>query len=84
MNRGENVPKVDVYRLERLWRRWENMARGLEERAKAERWEDTKRELKAVARTYRRAAAELQKQASTYADPTYCTDKMPSDTTPAP
>lgn len=77
------MSKVDVYKLERLWRRWENMARGLEARADAERWEDTKRELRAVARTYRRAAAELQKQAATQTDPTSCAGEMPNESTPS-
>lgn len=50
--------------LERLWKRWENLARNLEIRAESERWEDTKKELRAVARTYRRAADQLKKQAA--------------------
>ena len=57
------MQKIDIYKLERLWRRWENMAQNLELRAKTERWEDTKKELHAVARTYRRAAEQLRKQA---------------------
>lgn len=60
------MKKVDTYRLEQLWMRWEHMAQNLEIRAKEERWEDTKKELRAVARTYRRAAAQLKKQVSIF------------------
>ena len=56
------MEKVDTYRLEQLWRRWENMARNLDMRAESERWEDTQKELRAVARTYRRAAAQLKER----------------------
>lgn len=55
---------ADFVRLERLWRRWESMARNLETWAETERWEDTKKELRAVARTYRRTADQLKKQAA--------------------
>lgn len=59
---GKTMEKVDKYTLEQLWRRWENMARNLDMRAESERWDDTQKELRAVARTYRRTAAQLKVQ----------------------
>ena len=44
------------------------MAQNLEMRADKERWEDTKKELRAVARTYRRAAAQLKEQVSIFGE----------------
>ena len=60
----KSVDHADFVRLERLWKRWENLARNLETWAETERWEDTQKELRAVARTYRRAADQLKKQAA--------------------